>query len=91
MLRYGTPTKDVGVIAQSYSRFADLLQVTFDGGDAHRFITETGQNETPAVNSSIRRMEVKMSRRDWSGVLEDKLNLTVEIALDLFLQAISIA
>ena len=48
-------------------------------------------NETPAVNSSIRRMEVKMSRRDWSGVLEDKLSLTVEIALDLFLQAISIA
>jgi hypothetical protein len=43
------------------------------------------------VNSSIRRMEFRMSRRDWSGVLEDKFDLTVEIALDLFYQAISIA
>jgi hypothetical protein len=45
----------------------------------------------PAVNSSIMAMELRMSRRGWSGVLEDKFGLTVEVALDLFLQAIGIA
>ena len=46
MLRYGTPTKDVGV-DRSVSTTASLIfcRVTFDGGDAHRFITETGQTK----------------------------------------------
>jgi len=53
------------LIAQPYRRFADLLQVTLDGGDSHRFVTEpVKSSDMPATNSSIMMMEFRMSRKD---------------------------
>ena len=90
MFRHGMPGQRVS--ATSPSRIAASLIFCRCRSTAAMRIGSSRKrsNETPAMNSSILLIEFKMSCRDWSGVLEDKLGLTVEVALHVFLQAIGV-